>query len=144
MKKHVKWNLYVSKDKYDKHFKNFTKYIYLSWIHIINCGTWFYFNLSLYVAQPFTNGTFEITRASKMVPTPLGSKSSVDGPIHFKFPIAPIVGEGGGGKGFSSVLSTVKGSVDPKYLRTTRTKICYLGENKWAREREEIETLKER
>jgi hypothetical protein len=48
--------------------------------------------LSLYIARPFTNGNFGITGTSKMVRTPFVSKSSVDVPIRFKFPIAPIVG----------------------------------------------------
>jgi hypothetical protein len=50
-----------TKEKYDiAYFKYLTKYVYLSRIHIINSGTWFYFYLSLYVA-PFTDGNFGIT-----------------------------------------------------------------------------------
>jgi hypothetical protein len=73
------------------YFKYFTKYVYLSRIHIVNSCTWLYFYLSLYVARSFTNGNFGITGASEMVPTPFVSISSVDRPIRFKFPIAPIV-----------------------------------------------------
>jgi hypothetical protein len=67
MKKHVKWNVWGTKEKYDiVYFKYFTKYVYLSRIHIINSGTWLYFCLSLHVARLFTNGNFGIPGASEI------------------------------------------------------------------------------
>jgi hypothetical protein len=62
----VKLNILRTKEKYDVYFKYFTKYFYLSRIHIINSGTWLCFHLSLYVARPFTNGNFGIAGASEI------------------------------------------------------------------------------
>jgi hypothetical protein len=99
---------FTTKEKYDiVYFKYFTKYVYLSRIHnITNSGTWLYFYISVYVARLFTNGNFGIrsTGASEMVHTSVVSKCSVDGPIHFKFPITPIVGGVRGGPQVCKVL----------------------------------------
>jgi hypothetical protein len=66
IKKHVKWDKKGTKVKYDiVYFKYFTKYVYLSRIHI-NSGTWLYFYLSLYVARPFTNGNLRIAGSSEI------------------------------------------------------------------------------
>jgi hypothetical protein len=55
-------------------------------------GSLYFFFTFLYVARRLTNGDFGITGTSEVVPAPFISKSSVDGRIRFKFPIAPIVG----------------------------------------------------
>jgi hypothetical protein len=90
-KKHVKWNIQGTKEKYDIVILNISQNMFIclkSILLIVVHG----FILSFFVCgTTFHKWELRNYWSYRVVPMPFVSKSSVDSPIRFKFLIAPIL-----------------------------------------------------